>query len=106
MFPASLIAGPLGNLAKDKVVGLVKDQVEELFDKDGNKVPLPKAKTPSRALAQAILATADFIEASGGSDEDRVDAVEGMLQMVWPGNGEVDSNHEEADDDDGHEPPG
>jgi len=96
----SAAAGPLGGKAAD----LIKEKVTaELFDKDGNKVEVSPGKTPSRALATAILATADLIEAAGGTDQDRIDAAEATLQSYFSiveGDGQID------DDDDEQEPPG
>ena len=94
-------AGPLGGKVKDKITQQIQSAAGELFDSDGNKVELPPGKTPSRALARAILATADFIEAAGGSEEDRVEAVDGMIQQLI-----YQPQASDADDDDGFEPPG
>ena len=102
-------AGPLGKLAKDKAVDLLKGNTAELFDEQGNKVHVPPGKTPVRALAQAILANADLVESYGGSEETRIEAVESLLVMViseQEGAADAVLDNNSDDDDDGSEPPG
>ena len=42
---------------------------------------LPK-KSPDRALAYAIIGVSDYVEATGGDAEERIEAVEKLLKSI------------------------
>lgn len=42
----------------------------------------PAKANPLRSLAQAIVGVSDYVEAKGGTPEDRIDAIEGLLQSI------------------------
>ena len=41
-----------------------------------------KIKKPANCLARAVIATSDYIESKGGTEEERVEAVESLLTSM------------------------
>ena len=41
-----------------------------------------KIKKPTNCLARAVVSISDYIEAKGGTEEERIEAVEGLLQSI------------------------
>lgn len=101
MFP-----GLAAKLGKKAIGGLVDTVADELFDKDGKKILLPSAKTPVRAIAQLVVATVDFCDATGRNELERVEAVEEVLLMALSEDEAGDPDDEEKHEKHDGEPPG